>query len=322
MLKDNWHQRQLAAVKELLQESGEHARANELDKAHANLKEAAVILDSADEVSDEALRLRAAIFNELGILASRSNNAEAALGHYKNCIEAADQLAERGEEKMLLERVTTLVNMGVLYAATQNPKEGRVVSKRALYLLKQVEENDDNKQHVGTMNVFGRYHLALAEHMDGNPEEGREQVASAIEEGEKLLAAGIDIRPMMTEMFGNAARMQVESETFSTAAEYAAKGAAICLELFLQSKQSPLLQQYVNLQMDLVNYSERSGAFDKAEDALFKVLDIVPGNQNANIVKRGEAFYQNILNLTDEELVAGGLPREEAEESLAELKNM
>ncbi|MBM3837963.1 MAG: hypothetical protein FJ398_08350 [Verrucomicrobia bacterium] len=68
----------------------------------------------------------------------------------------------------------------------------------------------------------------------------------------------------------------------------------------------------------MVIYYEQAGKFAKAEDALFALLEAVPGHAEA--VEMGIAFYGRLLELGDEALIAGGLPRAEAEGGLAELR--
>lgn len=63
---------------------------------------------------------------------------------------------------------------------------------------------------------------------------------------------------------------------------------------------------------------EREGAFARAEDALFELLADDPAN--IELRRAGVAFYERILAQDDATLVSGGLPRPEAEASLAELR--
>lgn len=60
------------------------------------------------------------------------------------------------------------------------------------------------------------------------------------------------------------------------------------------------------------------GAFSQAENTLFDLLADTP--DDATLLSSGIAFYERILALSDEALTAGGLPRHEAEASLAELR--
>ena len=70
--------------------------------------------------------------------------------------------------------------------------------------------------------------------------------------------------------------------------------------------QAMLMQQY-----------ERSGAFGKAEDILFSMMEEAP--QNASLLDFGIAFYQRLRSQSDDALAAGNLPRGELEAALAQL---
>ena len=61
---------------------------------------------------------------------------------------------------------------------------------------------------------------------------------------------------------------------------------------------------------------ELAGAFDRAEDLLFNLVDAGV----AAAQEQGQAMYQRLLRLPDDVLAEGGLPRAEVEESLAELR--
>ena len=68
----------------------------------------------------------------------------------------------------------------------------------------------------------------------------------------------------------------------------------------------------------LMQHYERTGAFAKAEDALFAMLEAEP--ENAALVEFGLAFYQRVLAQSDAALNAANLPRAEAEEGRKELQ--
>lgn len=61
-------------------------------------------------------------------------------------------------------------------------------------------------------------------------------------------------------------------------------------------------------------YHERAGAYAQAEDWLFDLLESGPPGDD--LVRRGAAFYQRLDDLTDDELIRGGLPRAEVQEGL------
>ena len=69
----------------------------------------------------------------------------------------------------------------------------------------------------------------------------------------------------------------------------------------------------------LMQHYERSGAFAKAEDCLFAMLDAE--SSNPGLVEFGIVFYERLRSQSDANLTAGDLPRSELEASLAELRN-
>jgi hypothetical protein len=67
----------------------------------------------------------------------------------------------------------------------------------------------------------------------------------------------------------------------------------------------------------LMIYYETTGAFSMAEDVLYDWIDAEPGSSDP--LEAGIALYQQLLLKPNEELTAGGLPRDEVEEGLEDL---
>jgi Family of unknown function (DUF6483) len=67
----------------------------------------------------------------------------------------------------------------------------------------------------------------------------------------------------------------------------------------------------------LMEHYERTGQFAKAEDALFAILEVEPGNRPA--VDFGISFYERLQRQSDARLEEGNLPRPEVEAGLREL---
>lgn len=63
---------------------------------------------------------------------------------------------------------------------------------------------------------------------------------------------------------------------------------------------------------------ERDGAYDRAEDIFFDLLAETP--TNPGLLGTGIAFYERLLAHDEAALLAGGLPRAEVLQSLAELR--
>ena len=68
----------------------------------------------------------------------------------------------------------------------------------------------------------------------------------------------------------------------------------------------------------LMHHYERMGAFAKAEDALYALLEAAP--DDTEIVDWGIKFYERLRGVSDAALEAGNLPRAELDAGLAELK--
>jgi hypothetical protein len=75
----------------------------------------------------------------------------------------------------------------------------------------------------------------------------------------------------------------------------------------------------VRTQVLLMQHYESTGQLAKAEDTLYSILDATADNPAS--LEFGAAFYQRVLRQNDAMLVAGNLPRIEAEEGLRELKS-
>jgi hypothetical protein len=67
----------------------------------------------------------------------------------------------------------------------------------------------------------------------------------------------------------------------------------------------------------LMRHYEQTGEFARAEDTLFGILDAGP--DQVEFLDFGRSFYQRLLELSDDALVVGNLPRAEVKAGLAEL---
>ena len=87
------------------------------------------------------------------------------------------------------------------------------------------------------------------------------------------------------------------------------------VEAFLTGLRDAPLPAMTNAM--LMRHYERTGEFAKAEDALFGMMDAEP--DRVELLDFGRLFYQRLLGLTDDALIAGNLPRPEVKAGLAEL---
>jgi hypothetical protein len=66
----------------------------------------------------------------------------------------------------------------------------------------------------------------------------------------------------------------------------------------------------------MFHFLELFGRFDKAEDMLFMLIE----SGDKNVLSLGEQFYNRLLNMHDEQLKAGNLPRDEVVSGLKALQ--
>jgi len=88
------------------------------------------------------------------------------------------------------------------------------------------------------------------------------------------------------------------------------------VEVFLGAMQDSALP--LETQARLMQHFERVGAFGKAEDILYAMLEADPNEPR--LLDFGIAFYQRLKNQADSSLIAGNLPRTELEAGLAEFE--
>lgn len=110
------------------------------------------------------------------------------------------------------------------------------------------------------------------------------------------------------------------------------KALTLYLEAFDKAQESAFLEYYSDIELLAANlgdhalpdstrrklfaYYEGVHKYSKAEDVLFEALEASPA---AAWVEAGRQFYERLAAKSDAELTAGNLPREELEESRAEL---
>jgi hypothetical protein len=75
-----------------------------------------------------------------------------------------------------------------------------------------------------------------------------------------------------------------------------------------------------HVQLMLANYLMSTGQYARGEDLLFDIFDNHTFDRNT--VEWAISIYQGLRDKSEEELGAGGLPREEVEEGLHELEQL
>ena len=110
------------------------------------------------------------------------------------------------------------------------------------------------------------------------------------------------------------------------------KALTLYLEAFDKVQEDSFLEYYSDIEILVANlgdeglpeslrgrlfaYYEAAGKYSKAEDVLFETLE---ATADRAWIETGQQFYERLAAKSDAELTAGNLPREELEESRAEL---
>lgn len=154
-----------------------------------------------------------------------------------------------------------------------------------------------------------------------------DEALAAFDEGVKsagaLMADNIaGGKQLRTEMLIHSARGRSRTGRMQEAALLADEAAAIAWDRFETSKgqDKDAISHFVAAQMNLLGFAEALGEFGRAEDALFKVLRLV--GPDPRVIDRGRKLYEALLQLDDAKLAAGNLPRDEVEESYAQLRTI
>ena len=316
MLKDNWLERQLQTVRELVKQGSGHVKDNKLVQADKNFREAEIILDSAENVTEGVLELKSVVFNEMGVIATRVNDARKALSYHEKAIAVLEQLAEITENDITARLAGSRLNLGGIYAAVGRNDDAEAQNRSALELIKDRDDESAQLMRIGARQNLGTLLLS-----QGRKEDGVAAFEAMNADVDKLAeSGGPDVQFSLVQMLLNSAVARLRVDLADSAVGTGEKAAEIASALYEKTHADAVLQQVVNCHMNLVGIYEQARVFDKAENSLFHVLEIVPGHPE--VVKRGQEFYKAILALGDDVLEAGGLPRDEAEESLAEVSAM
>jgi hypothetical protein len=131
------------------------------------------------------------------------------------------------------------------------------------------------------------------------------------EEGEILLLEGKEVDS--SEAFIRSLSLLLTA--FVVAKNEAQVGHCSTIEGLLSRLQE--LEIPVHVKEKLLTYDELTGKYDKAEDVLFDLA-----GSDVAWVAPGLTFYERLLKRSDDELVAGGLPRAEVLDGMKELREM
>ncbi len=315
-VNNEWQGKQVEAARALTQQGSQALRQNQIPAAEGALTEAAIVLDMVENFDVEATKIRAQIFNEVGFIRQRQNKLDEAQSLHERAVTMCDELIEKGVE-FRGNAAATCINLAGILAQKGDFAKGQEINQRAADLAEALLAEGGNLAQAANLTFGANQNLAVIagragdfdtankamnralEVIDSLPEDGKKQISVQAAQGAQQLSV-----------------MLFQQERHEDALKWG-KVAEAQSEVAYEAGGESVLPVYVTSQINLISFFEAVGQFAQAENALFKALDVV--GEHPQILERGVAFYDEIRKLTDESLEAGDLPRDEVEESFAEV---
>jgi len=316
-LKESWHERQLDTIRELLQEGAGLIEESEFGDAEERLKEAVIITECAEDETPDILNLRSTAYNELGILATHSRDPEAAIKSHKSSLKARQALQLKVDNDLSQVIAAAHLNLGTVLAATRSTEDAKIELTTALDLMQKYAEDNTTESVSLFFGIYQNLGIVLA---SGNEmEEALEHLLKAVALGKQLVQDGQDeFRENLSQVIMNLSVAYNTDGKNALAIDSGIEASELARILYEEAPSQSRLHQFLNCQLNLMSFNEEVNKFDAAEDALFKILEVVP--KQPQVLQRGITFFKKVLELSDQEITDGGLSRDEAHESLSELE--
>ncbi|TXD38441.1 tetratricopeptide repeat protein [Lujinxingia vulgaris] len=314
MEDSRWLDAQLKAANDLVNAGSQALRQNQNAAGAAALREADAILDMAEEESDDVLKLRARVSNELGVAHQRLNKLEESLGYHGKAAEICTQLIERGES-FEANSAATHLNLSSIYIAMGKAPEALEAGEKALNLIDLLRDRDE--PGVDALELGANQNMAVIYAREKRYEESDAAMERSVELAQTLAEAGQpNFQAQLAQGCQQLSVILFDEERFEHALRWGRNAEELSEKAF-EALGQPVLPVYVISQINLISYNERLGRFADAEDCLWKALEVA-GN-DAQILRRGYAFYETCRKQADARLEEGNLPREEVDEGFEEL---
>lgn len=305
----------LTQIQSLLAESrklaSEKAAPAALEKALA-ARTLALGLPDGEPATCEA---RGAAAQEAAVLFQRANDPARALEHFREAETALAGLPPSPTAALML--AATRINVGGLLTRERLFDEAHSTLTAALAGLDEARAGagEANAPAVAVMTLTALQNKAAVELERREMDAGKATLMAALELGESVIGS----TPQLLSQVVNAAGQLIQVAKATRAPELAtstAERAARWAEAAHAAGAPQGLQLYVTTRFQLVDASTFVGRFAEAESELWKALDVASTPQTLML---GADFYFTLLRLTDEQLEAGDLPREEIAEALSEI---
>lgn len=306
----------LVSAEKLVEQAASLARGGDFGAARRKLDEATTTLSGVDLESDpKRLGLLASIHEGHGQIALATGDLPTAETQLTQAIALLVREGEQRGERRTLHLAIAHLNLSATYGQMKRGDDALRENGAALEALSAEGDGGDGFLRMASLQSRGVILRQLGR--------GAQSVAAydeAIALGEHLdLAGQPEAEELLTELRLTAAIAKSDLGAVAEARDYARRAAAEAWGR-VEAGQQRAVPQYLNAQMNLVSFSELAGDFAAAEDALFRVLKLV--GPEPRVLAHGRAMYGRLLALDDATLETGNLPRDEVEDSLAELEKL
>lgn len=290
--------------------------AGEGDDAMKLLDEGLQLLDSSDPGDPRVLALKASLHEGLCVVYGQAGELAPATRHHDRVVALRGKLEDAGHGDQQTQLGITHMNLAHAHAADKDLDKAEGLARRAIARLEAADEVMATFFLVGAQQLLG----TLLKAKDA-PGPALDALLRAVEVARKLPEdAPEHIGGALVQALVNTSLAYFERGMHPQAVAHGEEAAQRAQALVERSSTPGPLELYLSAQMNLITFHQAAGSFSKGEDALFRVLDVVPGQPE--VIARGVAFFEALLELSDETLEAGDLPRDEIEDSLSELRAM
>lgn len=309
--------KRLSTVGQLVEQASRMAQSGDVGGAERRLEEATVALQPlGDDDDPERLEIVASIHEGKGQVALGAGNHDEAYLQLTQAVRARTRHGRVTGEPRLLHLGIAHLNLSSACSQLGRHEESLTENRRALEAFEGFSPATGGFMRLAALQAQGMILARLK-----RPDDAIAAYERAIALGEELLTEDVaDVPELLCQVRISASITCLEQGRLDQARAIGAEAADEAWDRFEVTGANRAAHQYLTAQMNLVAFCERSGDFAGAEDAIFKVLKLV--GPQPEVLARGRQLYRELLKKDDAELIAGNLPRDEVEESLAELEAM
>ncbi len=313
--REKWLDAQIDAAGQLVQLGSNALRQGQTRRGEEALAEAEAILDMAEIETNRLNKMRARVFNELGVVHQRRNDLEKSRHYHHEAARICDALIEDGEDFAANSAATNL-NLSSIELAMGNTDEALACGEKALDLLDQLD-GEERKGGSEPLELGARQNLAVIYARREDWERADEVMERARQLADQLADDG---RPSFQAQLAQGCQqlsvILFDNEHFESALKWGRQAEELS-ERAYEAMGRGVLPVYIISQINLISYYEKLGQFADAEDCLWKALDVA--GDDPRILERGVMFYETCRKQADARLEAGNLPREEVQQGLDDL---